>query len=90
MRKCLNELQKKCNDNYISLSENKCKATWNIVNRKLGNVRKSLEIDRIEINDKIIMTGTDIAEAFNNYFTNLSDISNDIKSSKYNFCKKKS
>lgn len=83
MRKCINEIQKKCNDNFISLADNKCKATWNVVNRKLGNVRKSSEIDRIEINDKIIMTGTDIAEAFNNYFINLSNNYNDIKSSKY-------
>lgn len=44
LRKCLNSLQCSCNLNHIIRSNNKCKATWDVVKRSMGNERTNRHI----------------------------------------------
>ena len=44
---------------------------WNYINNKLGNSAKKCEIDKIKIGDKFPSVPVDIANEFNDFFTNV-------------------
>lgn len=75
---CINKSQSIRNTATIRNSRNKCRATWNIIKDKTDNLNIHDEIDKIELNNKIIDNPVDIATAFNNYFLNLTNISSTL------------
>ena len=64
---------KKHNDESIRSSSNKTKTAWNILNSS-ANRRKEPLIDSIIHGDSTISDPKQIAEVFNNYFSNISDL----------------
>lgn len=63
--------QKSQNDYYIRQSKNKSKATWNIINQNKTNFPKE-NIEEIHVDNKIITDPMLIANAFNDYFINVT------------------
>lgn len=57
-------------------SQNKSKATWQIINNEINSTFRNRYIDKIEYDNKQMMEGTDIAEAFNNYFISIGNKQN--------------
>lgn len=65
------KLTQKCqNNHFINTAVNKSKASWKIINKSKLNFPKET-ISQIKHENKIIRDPTEIAKAFNNYFTNL-------------------
>lgn len=73
LRKCIQLSQKITNDKYVDAAKNKCKATWNIINNK-HDVNDKHNIDYLKMNDEIIDNPSDIANAFNNYFIDSTNV----------------
>lgn len=57
--------------NKIKFSNNKIKATWNIINNETGRSMQRDNDYKLSINDRIITNNLDIAETFNTFFTNI-------------------
>lgn len=68
LHKIIKLTQKSQNNYYIQSSQNKSKATWNIINSTKPNHPRD-QIEQIEHNGDKIKNPTDIAKAFNNHFT---------------------
>ena len=49
------------------------KLFWSPVRRVRGTDKKDIRIGPIEVNKKIICKGTDVAEAMNDYFSNIGE-----------------
>lgn len=79
--------QKSQNNYFINTSDNKCKATWNIINKSKSRNMKEY-INKINDNGHILTDPRDISQSFNNYFINqisLTDINtNSNNSIKFN------
>lgn len=61
-------LTKKAQNNYkIKISNNKSKATWQIINNTKQNIPRG-QIDEIKINNQSITNPTGIANSFNKFF----------------------
>lgn len=66
-RKIVKLTQRSQNDYYIKNSNNKCKATWNIINK--NKYKQSIEdIKQIKFDNKIIDDPQEIAKAFNDFY----------------------
>jgi hypothetical protein len=74
LRGCINTAQKSSNYRYISSSKNRCRATWDVINKKVGNIRQSNQIKSILHNSQNITNSKDIANIFNEYYINISNI----------------
>ena len=75
LRKVIYEAKLKCNSNFIMTAENKGKAIWDVVKRETGknsctpNTNHEFEICS---DGQIFRNSSDIAEMFNNYFSNVT------------------
>ncbi|KAG6438908.1 hypothetical protein O3G_MSEX000319 [Manduca sexta] len=71
----LNLTQKSQNSHYIQKSVNKCKATWQIINRN-KNAKNKENINRIIRNGHTVSDPNDIAQSFNDFFINTAKCNN--------------
>lgn len=55
----------------ITKSSNKIKATWEVINRESGKIKPRDSSFTLKIEDKVINTDADVAETFEEYFTNI-------------------
>ena len=73
LKKVINEAKLKCNQEFIIKAENKGKAIWDIVRKESGkcsnNTRNEIEIN---INGQLVCNPHEIANTFNNFFTNVA------------------
>ncbi|KAF9822894.1 hypothetical protein SFRURICE_010423, partial [Spodoptera frugiperda] len=81
-RKCMYNLQALCNQTHIAQSNNKVKATWNVVRQNTGKIKCRNDLDVLKDNNITITSVLDIANTFNNFFVNfaINDESNNIDS----------
>jgi hypothetical protein len=69
LRRCISSLQKHCNKRYILNSENKAKATWNVINKRIGSTINNNDIvEIIDKNGDCKQDGKVIADTFNDFF----------------------
>lgn len=78
LKKCINSTQSLCNQRYITNSQNKGKATWDVVKRYVdGTVpRSGAFIESIVDNGSTVTSGSDIANTFNNFFIDVVQYTN--------------
>lgn len=78
LKKCILKAKKQTNNKYVLNSENKCKATWRIIQDEI--ITKPLNnnnyINSIQYNNNTIDNPIAIANIFNNNFVNLTNKSN--------------
>lgn len=55
----------------IRNSQNKVKTTWNVINRETGKIKAREQSLTLNIDDKVLTNKTDIANAFETFFTNV-------------------
>lgn len=68
LKKCINHAQKITNKKYIIQSNNKCRASWNLI--KSNENTKNKCIDGIVQNNRFISDPEEMAAIFSDYFTN--------------------
>lgn len=73
LKKAINISQKKSNRDYVSRAQNKCKASWNIINDKKTKTQPNSKLEIIH-NNKTITDLDVITDIFNNHYTNLTQI----------------
>ena len=62
------------------------KRAWKSINNLLGRQNKPTVVNELNLNDKNLTTPKDIAEGFNDYFSNIGpELANEIESSNINF-----
>lgn len=78
LKKCIIKSQKTYNNKYINNSENKCMATWRVINNTIGNIEKKHDIKEVIEKGHNISNGTEIANSFNNYFIKMTNVDNSL------------
>ncbi|KAG7305187.1 hypothetical protein JYU34_009224 [Plutella xylostella] len=78
LKKIIKLTKKAQNCHTIKTSENKCRATWQIINDSKNNFPKE-PIHSILNNDKLITDPQEIADAFNDFFIDQTSIDSNIK-----------
>lgn len=73
LKKCMNNLKSLSNKRHIINSQNKVKATWNVVKCSMGNTANKEFITKIIDNNIKFTSGSDIANKFNNYFIDIAN-----------------
>lgn len=85
LKKCINNSKRHTNNKYVTNHKNLAKATWDVINSESGKVSTDKYIYKIETDDNTITDPQQIAEAFNNYYINLTNnTNNDIKNTNDN------
>lgn len=72
LRKCIEYSQRKINHAFISSAKNKCKAAWDIIKSKTDSTKSWEGITAVESNNKTLFEPSQIAEAFNTFFIDLT------------------
>lgn len=78
LQKCIHKSRKNANIKYINKSNNKCKATWTIINNEICNKNNLGTIDSIKIDNVIVTDPVDIANAMNENFIDSTKNKNKI------------
>jgi len=71
--KVIKEAKKLYYDTKIQKSNNKCKATWEIIKKLTNNHYSPTDMQELMIYIKYLKDQQDIADAFNNYFSSIFD-----------------
>jgi exonuclease III len=80
LKKIMYYMQRQCNKHYILNSDNKCKASWNIVKQKIGSSSNKSNITEIKNKNNITLRdGFEIANTFNNFFIECTEYNNQSK-----------
>lgn len=91
--KCYSSLLKKCiykakilrHKKYINSNKNKCRATWNIINSKLGSIDVAKQYpDMIIYDNKKYSDTNDMCEIFNTFFIDITHKSNNKLTGDFN------
>lgn len=72
LKKCIKKSQQENNKVYLQKAKNKCKAAWDIIKDKTNCFREGCSINNIVINNTSYNNANDIANKFNNYYTQLA------------------
>jgi hypothetical protein len=72
LRKAIKEAKKQFFHKQIVTSSNKVKTTWQIITDNFGNTKYTDIIDRMKCGNVLLNNPKDIANAFNNYYTNIT------------------
>ena len=67
-------IEAKSNRDFITNSKNKGKAIWDVVKRETGKVPNNSDTIELLNNGQIIKTPHEVAEIFNKYFANVSNL----------------
>ena len=81
---------RKAKTNYFSsrIVDQKCnpKKVWRAINNLLGKQNKNSEVNELKVQGNILNNSKDIAESFNNYFSNIGpDLASQIPTPNCNF-----
>jgi exonuclease III len=68
LKRCIQNSQKISNNKYISISKNKCKATWNLIASRASNTEGQTDINYLKFDNKIVSNSNDICNILNDYF----------------------
>lgn len=69
LKKCINDAKRNSNIDFISKSDNKCKASWTIVKNELNDTQYATKtIDKLNVNNVMLTDPSNIAMTFNNHF----------------------
>lgn len=71
------QAQKVENTKYIAKADNRCKAAWKIIKQNFAADDRSCGIASIKVDNNVYKNAEHIAELFNNYFINLTNLTND-------------
>lgn len=78
-KRCINMSKRNANQKYVLSSKNICKATWTIIKHETSGTTNKNYINNIKYNGEEITDPMNIATAFNNYFTNEINKTNNSK-----------
>jgi exonuclease III len=74
LRACVIDSKKNVNNKYINKSKNKCKAVWDVIKEKHDAVKTRQEIECIVLDGNIINDPSQIAQIFNDYLIDSTNI----------------
>lgn len=69
--------QKLYNENILKSAKNTCKASWNIIKNETSNIKYAGIVNEITANNKVITNPDDIANEFNDFLINLTNVNKD-------------
>lgn len=78
LKACVVTSKKQTNTKILQTAKNICKTTWDIIQNKLDDTKINVGIQSITTNNKTLHNPLDIAETFNEYLTNLTNIKNTL------------